>query len=644
MKYITLLFCLVLSISSATALELADFTRHMQNEQAKISPDGKHIAIRTLHEGEYVLAFVRTDDKKMTFTFKMSGKQQVGDYHWVNNERVVIEVLSTYGVLGQTYNTGRLFAINYDGRRPKAIFGMNQAVTEGKITRRKKVGNGWASLLSLYDKSDKEIIISIQPWKSRYLEPSPADVIKLNVYNGNQKKIMRSPGRGNDILLDHNDVVRFATGIEGYDESRVYYREPKGEWQDFVTDIEADETIIRGFSADNNKVYFTAYNDGDTGTLYAYDLKHKTANKIYKNDFVIPTYFLSNYQNVPYGIRIDEDYSNYIIFDNEVEHAKLHQNLYKAFKGDSVDIASSTKDGENLIVYVRGDRNPGAYYLYNTNKNQARFLFNRADWLKKENLAVVEPFKFNTRDGLTLNGYLTLPNGKEVKNLPLVVMPHGGPRARDYWGYDFRSQYLAAKGYAVLKVNFRGSAGFGDKIMHLGDKHWGSDVQYDIIDATKWAIKSGIADANRICISGGSFGAYSALQSSSIEPDMFKCTIGSSGVYDLKMMHSKGDIPGGLYGSTYLNEAVGQSPEILQNQSPVNLVSQLKAPVLLIHGSADVRTPIEQAEALEEKLIEHNIPYEKLYIDNEYHGFIVEENRLKAAETIVNFLDKHIGS
>ncbi|QDP00673.1 alpha/beta hydrolase family protein [Thalassotalea sp. PS06] len=644
MKYISIFFCFLLSISSASALELSDFTRHMQNEQAKISPDGKHIAIRTLHEGKYILAFVRTDDKKLTFTFKMSGKQQVGNYRWVNNERVVIDVLSTYGALGQTYDTGRLFAINYDGSRPKAIFGTSQGVSEGKITRKKKVGNGWASVLSLYEKNDKEIIISIQPWKRRHLEPSPAEVIKLNVYNGHQKKIMRSPGRGNNILLDHNDEVRFATGIEGYGETRLYYREPKGEWQDFDTGIKADETIVQGFSADNKNVYFIAYKDGDTGTLYSFNLETKKASKIYNNEFVVPTYVLTNYKNVPYGIRIDEDYSNYLIFNKKVEHAKLHQDLYKAFKGDSVDIASSTKDGENLIVFVRGDRNPGAYYLYNTDKNQARFLFNRADWLKKEDLAVVEPFKFKTRDGITLNGYLTLPNGKEVKDLPLVVMPHGGPRARDYWSYDFRSQYLAAKGYAVLKVNFRGSNGFGDKIMHMGDKHWGTKVQYDIIDATKWAIKSGIADADRVCISGGSFGAYSALQSSAIEPDMFKCTIGSSGVYDLKMMHSKGDIPGGLYGPTYLNEAVGQSPEVLKNQSPVNLVSQLKAPVLLIHGSADVRTPIEQAEALEDKLNEHNHPYEKLYIDNEYHGFIVEENRLKAAEAIVNFLDKHIGS
>jgi dipeptidyl aminopeptidase/acylaminoacyl peptidase len=291
-----------------------------------------------------------------------------------------------------------------------------------------------------------------------------------------------------------------------------------------------------------------------------------------------------------------------------------------------------------------GDKNPGTYYSFDTETNKAKYLLERNDWLAKKELATVLPYKFNARDGLELHGYLTLPNGKEAKNLPLVVNPHGGPHGpRDYWQFDWRAQAIASQGYAVLQVNFRGSGGYGKKFEKAGYLQWGGKIQQDIIDATHWAVKAGYADKERICIYGGSFGGYSALMSSIIEPDLYKCTIGASGVYDLPLMYADGDVPTSLWGKKYLDTVLGGNNEDLLKYSPVHQINNLKAPVLVIHGTADVRTPISQAEALIAALENKKHKVSKLIVDDEYHGFIKEKNRLDAINKIVDFLEEHIG-
>ncbi|MGB0936877.1 MAG: alpha/beta hydrolase family protein [Colwellia sp.] len=394
----------------------------------------------------------------------------------------------------------------------------------------------------------------------------------------------------------------------------------------------------------NDTFYFSAYEKGDTGTLYSYRLKDKKLNKIYKNKSVELSRVLFNYQGIPYGVEINEDYSNFLFFTKKVEHSKLHADLYQSFNGDSVYISSSTDDGKHVVVFTMGDKNPGTYYSYNTETNKARYLLERNDWLAKKELATVLPYKFSARDGLELNGYLTLPHGKEAKNLPLVVNPHGGPHGpRDYWAFDWRVQALASKGYAVLQVNFRGSGGYGKKFEKAGYLQWGGQIQHDIIDATQWAIKSGYANKERVCIYGGSFGGYSALMSSIIEPDLYKCTIGVSGVYDLPLMYADGDIPTSLWGKQYLDKVLGGDDVNLLKYSPAHQIKKLKAPVLVIHGTADLRTPISQAESLISALEEKNHSVSKLIVDDEYHGFINEENRLAALDKIVEFLDEHIG-
>ncbi|WP_394230935.1 alpha/beta hydrolase family protein [Shewanella colwelliana] len=224
-----------------------------------------------------------------------------------------------------------------------------------------------------------------------------------------------------------------------------------------------------------------------------------------------------------------------------------------------------------------------------------------------------------------------------------MILPHGGPHVRDYWGFDPIVQMLANKGYAVIQVNFRGSTGYGKNFEKAGYGNWGTKIQDDIMLATQYAVQQGVADEDRMCIFGISFGGYSALQSAVRFPDTFKCSIGYAGVYDLEMLYNEGDVQSFSWGDAYLDETLGSDKSVQRAQSPVHFVSKLKAPVLIIHGEDDERAPIEHAEALRDALNKGSHPYEWLVKDKEGHGFYKEDNILEANQKILTFLDKYIG-
>jgi len=246
---------------------------------------------------------------------------------------------------------------------------------------------------------------------------------------------------------------------------------------------------------------------------------------------------------------------------------------------------------------------------------------------------------------LKINGLLTLPNHlKEGDKVPLVVHPHGGPHGvRDDWQYNSDVQFLAHNGYGVLQVNFRGSGGYGDSFERAGHGEWGRKMQSDISDATRWAIDQGITNKDSICIYGASYGGYAALMGVATT-DLYQCAIGYAGVYDLELMRKKGDIKDAKQGLKYLDAVIGTDSVSLRQHSPVHLAENIKVPVFLIHGAKDERVPIAHAKALKKKLDKYNKTYEWLVEDKEYHGFYIEDNRVKLYEKLLAFLNKNIGN
>ncbi|ARD20445.1 alpha/beta hydrolase family protein [Shewanella japonica] len=635
MMYIKLMIWgMLLCISNiCLAASVEDYSRHSDYYNVKISPDGKHLAVLMNDEGRKRLAFLRTDNFEVTFALNSSGRDQPAEYYWVNNERVIVQVVQSRGRLELPINLGEIFAVNYDGSKRKMIFGIRSQ--PGIVL------SGYGGFLLDKLEGDNKHVLITKRLLSRNGDVLP-EVTRLNVYTGKERKVKRAPISYSQFLVDNDSVPRFVVGVDKNHDTKMYYSEGKGEdWQVFNTKFDGEFTPLT-FSSDNKSVYALKTEENKPKGLYRYDLDTQKETFLYRSDIADPTYAISSDLNEVYGLRVDEDYSSYIFIKPDTQEAKLHKALIQAFNGDSVEITSKTKDGKQMVVRVSSDRNPGSFYIFDTDTMSARYLLSSKQWIKKEQQAETEPFRIKSSDGLVLNGYLTLPIGKK-QNLPTVVLPHGGPHLRDYWRFDPQAQMLANAGYAVIKVNFRGSDGYGKHFMEAGYGEWGTGIQDDITQALNYAIQTGVTDKNRVCIFGASFGGYSALQSAIREPDMYQCAIGYVGVYDLPMMFDEGDIKTLNWGGSYLNKTLGTNPAELIAQSPSRNVDKLNAPVLIIHGEDDQRAHFEHALALKEALDEKGHPYEWLVKDKEGHGFYNEENILEANKAILAFLEKHIG-
>jgi len=325
--------------------------------------------------------------------------------------------------------------------------------------------------------------------------------------------------------------------------------------------------------------------------------------------------------------------------------AEIYASLSSAFPGQFVNLASATSNGNQIIVSVSSDKNPGELYLYDRGTGKARFLMQGRQWLDAKQMGSVKPISLTTRDGLKVHGYLTIPNGSDGKNLPMIVNVHGGPMGpRDNWRFNQETQLLASRGYAVLQVNYRGSGGFGKAFQDKAYGAWADGIMNDVIDATRWAIAQGYADKERVCIYGGSFGGYASLMAPARDPELFKCAFGYVGLYDAQLQMKLSDTSKSASGMRYLVRAFGNTRTEQDAMSPINHVDKIKLPVYLAAGARDARCPPEHTEAMHKALAAAGNPPEGMIIQSgEQHGFYKEENNLKLYTEMLNFFDRHIG-
>jgi dipeptidyl aminopeptidase/acylaminoacyl peptidase len=366
---------------------------------------------------------------------------------------------------------------------------------------------------------------------------------------------------------------------------------------------------------------------------------------IYEHPEVDITYLsYSRKRKVPTTITYTTWKRQHHFLDKKVEdlYARLRQEL-----GDyEIAVTSTNKAEDKFIVRTYSDRSLGAYYFYELATDTLQHIADVSAWLKEEELAEMKPIQYNTRDGLTIHGYLTLPKGIEAKNLPVVVNPHGGPWARDSWGFNPELQFLANRGYAVLQMNFRGSTGYGRKFLEASYKQWGLTMQDDITDGVQWLIDQGIADPARIAIYGGSYGGYATLSGITKTPDLYACAIDYVGVSNLFTFMQT--IP--PYWELYremLYEMVGdpnnEADSIqMRATSPVFHVDKIKVPLLIAQGAKDPRVNQDESDQMVAALKERGIDVEYLLKENEGHGFRNEENRFEFYRAMERFLEQHL--
>lgn len=308
-------------------------------------------------------------------------------------------------------------------------------------------------------------------------------------------------------------------------------------------------------------------------------------------------------------------------------------------------IGSRNAADDVWLVGFWPDDGPISYYAYDRRQQAGTFLFHHQASLADYRLAAMQPIRFTARDGLHIHGYLTLPPGVPPRQLPLVLLVHGGPWARDTWGFDPQVQWLANRGYACLQVNFRGSSGYGRAFLNAGDREWGGKMQTDLLDGVRWAIDQQIADPDRIAIVGGSYGGYAALVGAAFTPDVFRCAVDAIGPVNLVTFLQSLPPHWETARATFYRR-VGH-PEtdarFLLDHSPISRVDQIRIPLLIVQGANDPRVPAAEAEQLVQALRASGIPHDYLLFSDEGHGFSKPANRLAYYAAAERFLATHLG-
>lgn len=475
-------------------------------------------------------------------------------------------------------------------------------------------------------------------------DPKVFDVFRINVRTGKEKKIAENNGKIMGWLTDHAGRLRVAIESDGVN-TRVLYRETEGAAFRLLKETSfKDEFSPLMFTFDNKRLYVESNLGRDKTSLVEFDpAKAQELRVIYQHtDNDIGRLLASRKRKLLTGITVNTWKNNLVFFDLQTE--KLYRSLEARFPGEEVRIFSSNKNEDRHIVVTFSDKSSGKYYFHDEKTGRTELLVDLSAHLPPENLTDIRPIQYTSRDGLVIHGYLALPKGREAKNLPVVVNPHGGPWARNNWGYNPEMQFLANRGYAVLQMNFRGSTGYGRRFWMASFKEWGKTMQNDVTDGVDWLIRQGIANPKKVCIYGGSYGGYATLAGLAFTPKVYACGVDYVGVSNIFTLLET--IP--PYWEPMrqqLYEMIGhpeKDKDLLTAASPIFHVDKIRAPLLVAQGAKDPRVKQAESDQIVAALKKRGIDVPYILKENEGHGFHNEENRFEFYEAMDKFLGKHL--
>lgn len=646
MKNIFLIFFPFILVSTfCEAVTIAELTETPAITDIKISPTGDYLAARVFRDNKHSLIFLDRSAVKIVGGLNLVGSNEVGRFFWANDERIVAEVYRVPTNKEAPSYWGELVAVNYDGSYSELIFGYRSGEKQtGSHIPKKDQDYEWAELIDELPNNKRKILISTTEWSSSQGKKPRAKL--LDIYSGIEGNSIAFSryGRGK-FYTDHLGKIRLITSftndnvlhVETYPNEDIGWLDlPDTAYGKYFTPISITEDFQYAYVLDN-------IND-DKIDLHKLSLDGKEYSKVYIHNRVdITDINLSTEGKEVYAVRVDNGYPSYLMLSGSHEEAVIFKQLLQALAGNLVEIRSRSDDGKFWIVKTGTDVDEGSFYLFDRDKNTLALLFKSRPTINSDELFTTKPIEFQSFDNTKIAGYFTKANAKDNKVAPTVVLVHGGPRVRDYWGYDSEVQVLATHGYSVLQINYRGSSGYGRKFLEAGNRQWGDNIQKDIIRGTKWAISENLAQEGKICIMGSSFGAYSAVQSAILAPELYACVVANAGIYDLNLMYTDGDIENLYGGEAFLEEAIGRDKEQLDLFSPINHVSALKAPVFIAHGKQDDRAPFKHAQELKKAMDKHKKSYEWFVKPNEAHGFYNNKNQVEYLELVLEFLEKNLG-
>ena len=605
-------------------IPLEDFFRNSERTGYQLSPDGSYISYMAPYK-DRLNVFVRRVDDTDEHALRITNETErsVAGYMWADNQRLLY-MKDTAG--DENYQLYGVLRNGTDNRAYTAFDGVRTSLID--------------------DLEEQPGVVMIGMNKRN---PEVFDPYRLNIETGELTLLAENPGNIQGWMTDHDGRLRVATAIVDGVNTQILYRDTEDEpFRPVLTTNFRDVVSFMEFTPDNKEVYAATNLHRDKTILVRMNpATCEELEVLYENDrYDIASISYSRKRKKLLSVYCTghkEPVRHY--FDAEEE--QLRQRIKAHFPDQRYGIADTDKAEENYLIYVGGDRTRGSYWHYNVQTDEARKIADLAPWIKPDEMNAMHPVCYTTRDGLQIEAYLTLPDGltpDTAKQLPVVVNPHGGPWARDCWGYSSEVQFLSNRGYAVFQMNFRGSTGYGRHFLEASYKQWGLKMQDDITDGVQWLIKQGIANPKRIAIYGGSYGGYATLAGLTFTPDLYACGIDYVGVSNLFTFMQT--IP--PYWRPMLEmmyEQVGHpehDADQLAATSPALHADQIKVPLFVAQGANDPRVNKAESDQMVEALRQRGVVVEYMVKDNEGHGFHNQENRFDFYRAMERFLKAHL--
>ncbi len=646
------------NVLTSALLPVKDFARQPTLQNAKMSPTGKYLAVavrndqNTGDEVNYQLAIFELPGLKVMTRLKFPPNTLPAQIYWVSNKRVVISEAVSGGTLDRPRMTGELIALDYNGKHQRILYSLAKRSGIRAQLNMLAMPRAFPQIAGITKNRDGHIYLSFSlrgsSVSSHNLDARRTELFNVDTVSGEPKKVAEI-NRGNMRFLMHDDQALFAYGMDDNMMPVAYSRNSRsGNWKQLP--VAAVGKVFRPImvAPDGKHVYAMYSATGGPTQLIETNFNGGQRKILASNTFgSVSNIFWGPRDDLrPFATTFSGVFQNSlpkIDYLNNNKWAQIQKVLAGQFTDLFVDFAGMSRNGSVILVHAYNGRNPGVYALLDTKKMQLKPLFQSEPWINPGKMGPRTPIRFKNREGIELAGYLTLPAGVAAKNLPMVLIPHGGPIGpSDSWTFEPDAAFLASRGYAVLQVNYRGSGGRGINFERSGYRQFGTGIQYDLIDGVHWAINKGYANKDRICVYGGSFGGYSSLMQPILAPKLYKCAIDYAGVSDYMIEFNRSDTRRFRSGRTYFKEAVGNAAEA-RAISPINMLNRFNVPVLIAHGGEDQRVPIQNAEELRSKLETMHKPFEWLVFSKEGHGFYTEPHRLAFYKKMQVFLKKYLG-
>ncbi|MGV8016718.1 MAG: S9 family peptidase [Ignavibacteria bacterium] len=598
-------------------IPLRDFFKNPEKTGFQVSPDGKYISYLSPWE-DRLNVFVQKLGDKEAIRVTSAKERDVAGYFWKGNDRIVF--LQDSGG-DENY---KLYSVDRNGNSTK-LFTPPDKVRAGIVDDLEDI--------------DDEMLISLNQ-----RDPKAFDVYRLNLATGEMKIVAENPGNIMSWITDHDGKLRAAVASDGVNNVLLYRDNESEQFREVLNTNFRNDVTPLFFTFDNKFIYALSNLNRDKSAVVKFDIANgQEIEVLYENpDVDVSGLSYSKKRKVLTSISYVKDKRELKFLDDKAE------NRYTTLKNKlgtyEVVITGMNKNEDKFLVRTYSDRSLGAYYFYDEAKGDFYKITDVSPWINEDEMCDMKPVQYTSRDGLTINGYLTLPRDVEAKNLPVVINPHGGPWHRDSWGYNPEIQFLANRGYAVLQMNFRGSTGYGKKFWEASFKQWGLKMQDDISDGVKWLINTGIADPKRVAIYGGSYGGYATLAGVTFTPDLYACAVDYVGVSN--MFTFLKTIP--PYWEPFrkmMYEMVGDPEKdsaLFKQVSPVFHTDKIKAPLFVAQGKNDPRVNVNESDQMVEAMRNRGLEVEYMVKDNEGHGFRNQENRFDFYEAMEKFLEKHL--